>query len=87
MVVAILTGHAAVRRHLNIMVLFEGDSTCRLCRKETETVQHIICFCEDLAVQRFNVSGIPFVEPIDISTALVRDICLFIRGTRLLNVC
>jgi hypothetical protein len=27
MVVAILTGHAAVRRHLHIMGLFEGDPT------------------------------------------------------------
>jgi len=27
-----------------------------------------------------------FVEPNDISTASVRDICLFIRGTGLLNL-
>jgi hypothetical protein len=43
MVVAILIGHAAVRRHLNIMGLFNGDPTYRFCRMETETVQHIIC--------------------------------------------
>jgi hypothetical protein len=43
MVVAILTGHAPVRRHLHIMGLFEGDPTRRLCRKEIETVHHIIC--------------------------------------------
>jgi hypothetical protein len=30
MIVAILTGHAAVRGHLHIMGLFEGDPTCRL---------------------------------------------------------
>jgi hypothetical protein len=41
MVVAILTGHAPVWRHLNIMALFDGDPTCRFCRLETETVQHI----------------------------------------------
>jgi hypothetical protein len=46
MVVAILTGHAPVRGHL-----FKGDPTCRFCRKETETVQHIICCCEALARQ------------------------------------
>jgi hypothetical protein len=87
MVVAILTGHAPVRRHLRIMGLFEGDPTYRLCRKETETVQHIICCCEALARQRYSVFGISFVEPKDISTASVRDLCLFVRGTGLLNMC
>jgi hypothetical protein len=86
MVVAILTGHAAVRRLLHIMGLFEGDPTCRSCRMETETVQHIICCCKVLAGQHCNVFGNLFVEPKDISTASVRDLCLFIRGTGLLNV-
>jgi hypothetical protein len=87
MVVTILKGHAAVRRHLYITGLFEGDRTCRFCRKETETVQHIICCCEALACQRYNVFGNPFVEPKDIRTASAKDLCLFIRGTELLNVC
>jgi hypothetical protein len=86
MVVAILTGHAPVRRRLRTVGLFEGDPTCRF-RKEAETVQHIICRCEALARQRFNVFGNPNVEPKDISTASVRDPCLFIRGTGLLNMC
>jgi hypothetical protein len=43
MVVTILRGHAPVRRHLNIMRLFDGVPSCRFCRMETETVQHIIC--------------------------------------------
>ena len=50
MVVAILTGHAAVRRHLCIMGLFDGDPNCRFCRMETETVQHITCCCEKAPV-------------------------------------
>jgi ribonuclease HI len=45
MAVAIFTGHASVRNHLHIMGLFDGDPTCRFCRMETETVQHIICCC------------------------------------------
>jgi hypothetical protein len=69
------------------MRLFEGDPTCRFCRNEAETVQHIICPCEALAGQRYNVFGNPDVEPKDISTASVRDLCLFIRGTGLLNLC
>jgi hypothetical protein len=65
-------GHAPVRGHLYTMGLFDGDPTCRFCRKETETVQHIICCCEVLARQRYNVLGNLFVEPKEISTASVR---------------
>jgi hypothetical protein len=43
--VAVFTGHAPVRKHLVIMGLFDGDPTCKFCRKETETVHHIICCC------------------------------------------
>jgi hypothetical protein len=69
MVVVILAGHAPVGTHLRTMGLFEGDPTCKFCRKEAETVQHLICCCEVLARQRFNVFGNPVVEPKDISTA------------------
>jgi len=86
MVVAILTEHAPVKWHLYTMGLFDGDPTCRFCRKETETVQHNICCCEALARQNYNVFGNPLVEPKDISRAPVRDLCLFIKGTGLLNV-
>jgi len=85
MVVAIFTGHAPVRGHLFIMGLFDGNPTCRFCRMETETVQHIICCCEALARQHYNVFGKLTVKPKDISTASIRDLCLFIRGTGLLN--
>jgi hypothetical protein len=77
----------AIRTHLCTMFLFEGDSTCRFCRKEAETVQHIICCCEVLARQCFNVFGNLDVKPQDVSTASVKDLCLFIRGTGLLNLC
>jgi hypothetical protein len=69
------------------MGLYEGDPTRRLCRKGTETVQHVICCCEALARQRYYVFGNSFVEPKDISTASVRNLCFFRRGTGLLNVC
>jgi hypothetical protein len=86
MVDAILTGHVPVKGHLYTMGLFDGGPTCRFCRKETETVQHIVCCCETLARQRYNVFGNPPVEPKNISTASERDLCLFIRGIGLLNV-
>jgi hypothetical protein len=57
MVVEILMGHVSVRKHLYTMGLFDGDATCRFCRMETETVQHIICCCEVLASQHYNFFG------------------------------
>jgi hypothetical protein len=60
MVIAILTGHPPVREHLYIMGVFEGDPTCKFCRKEAETVQHILRCCEALDRQRCNVFGNPF---------------------------
>jgi len=85
--IAILTGHAPVRGRLRIMGLFNGDPSCRFCGMETETVQHITCCCEALARQRYYVFGKPSVEPKDISTASVKDLCLFVRDTGLLNLC
>jgi hypothetical protein len=87
MVVAILMGHAPVRKHLHIMGLFNGDPTCRFCRTETETMQHIICCCEVLARQHYNFSGKLFAKPKNIRTASLKDLCLFIRDTGLLNLC
>jgi hypothetical protein len=86
-VVAFLTGHAPVRKHLNIMGLFEGDPTCRFCRSETETVQHIICSSEALTRQRYKLFGKMFAEPRDISMASLKDLYLFVRGTGIMNQC
>jgi hypothetical protein len=41
MVVAFLTGHARVKKHLN-MGRFHGDPNCRFCRSETETVPYLL---------------------------------------------
>jgi hypothetical protein len=68
------------------MGLFDGDPTSRSCSKETETVQHIICCCEALARLRYNVFGNLFVEPKEISTVSAKDLCLYIKGTGLLNL-
>jgi hypothetical protein len=57
-----------------------GDPSCRFCGKNAETVLHIICCCEALARQRYNVFGSLVVETTDICTVLARDLSLFIRG-------
>jgi hypothetical protein len=76
-----------VRKHLNIMGIFEEVLTCRFCGSETETVQHIVCSCEALARQRYKLFGKMFAEPKDISLALLKDLCLFISSTGLVNQC
>jgi hypothetical protein len=86
MAVAILTRHVPVRGHLRNMSLYDGDPSCRFCGMETETVWHLLCCCESLARQRYNFFGKLFSEPSDISTASVRDLCLFLRVAGLLNL-
>jgi hypothetical protein len=83
MVVAILTAHDPVRKHLHTMGLFEVDPTCRFCRKVAETGQHSICCGVALGRQRYNVFGSLVGELTDICMASVRDLCLLIRGTGL----
>jgi hypothetical protein len=85
--VAFLTGHASVRGHMRTTGLFNEDPSCRFCRMETETAQHIIYGCEALSRQRYNVFGKPLVEPRAISIASLGDPCLFIRVSGLLNLC
>jgi hypothetical protein len=84
---AILTGHAPVRSHMQTIGLYDGDPSCRLCGMETETAQHLVCYCEALSPKRFNAFGEPTIEPNVISTAMVRDLCLFIRNTGISKLC
>jgi hypothetical protein len=87
MVAAFIMGHAPVKKHLNSLGLFDGDRTCRFCRMEIETVHHIICCRDALAHQRRDFVGKPFAEPKDMSTPSLKDLCLFVRGTGLWNLC
>jgi hypothetical protein len=75
MVVAFLMGHIPVKKHLNIMGLFDGDPDCTFCRMETATVYHIICCCKALPHQHYNFFGKLFAEPKDISTASLEKNC------------
>jgi hypothetical protein len=84
--VAILTGHAPVRGHLRTIGLFDGDASYRFCGMETETVQHLVCRCEALSHQRYNVFGELILESKDVCTATVTDLCPFIRNTGLSNL-
>jgi len=87
LIAGILTGHAPVRSHLQTIGLYDGDPSCRFCGLETETVQHLVCYCEALSRKHFNAFGELTIEPNVISTATVRDLCLFIRNTGISKLC
>jgi hypothetical protein len=87
MITAVYTGHAPVGRHLFTIGLCDGDPICRCCGMETVTVQHIVCRCEALARQRYDVFGKLIIEPKDTSTASIRDLCFFICSAGLLRLC
>jgi hypothetical protein len=65
--VVILTGHAPVRGLLRTIGLFDRNPSCRLCGMKTETVQHLVCCCEALSRQRYNVFGELILEPKDLT--------------------
>jgi hypothetical protein len=50
-------------------------------------VCRIICCCEALARQRCKYFGKLFAEPKYISMASLKDLCLFVRGTGLMDKC
>jgi hypothetical protein len=87
MIVAFLTGHDPLKKHLNTMSLFHGNPDCRFCKMETEIMYHIICCCEVLACQHYNFFGKFFVEPKDISMSSLKDLCLFVRDIGLMILC
>jgi hypothetical protein len=42
---------------------------------ETETVQHLVCRCEVLSRQRYNVFGVMFLEPKDLKVQPQSQTC------------
>ncbi|KAJ8973499.1 hypothetical protein NQ317_018772 [Molorchus minor] len=54
-IVGLLTGHCALKGHLHRIGLYNGDLKCRLCNRETETAQHVLCYCETLDRKRQDI--------------------------------
>jgi hypothetical protein len=84
---AIFTGHAPVRGICILWVCLIGTQPA-----DSAGWRRKQCSKLSAAARRWLVSAIMSwgnltVEPKDISTTSVRDLCLFIRGTRLLNLC
>jgi hypothetical protein len=61
-VIGLLTGHSALRRHLYVMGL-SNNPTCRKCGTEKETSVHVLCECETLASIKHSYLGSFFSDP------------------------
>jgi len=82
-VIGLLTGHNALRKHLYVMGL-SNDPTCRKCGTGDETSVHILCKCEVLASLRHAHMDSFFLDPEDIRKLSIRAIWNFAKGTGLL---
>ena len=79
---AFLTGHNTLRRHIHLMGLSDSP-LCRRCGTGNETSAHILCECEALASLRHVYLGSSFLEPEDIQRISLGAIWNFSRATGL----
>ena len=81
-VIALLTGHNTLRRHLHLLGLLDSP-LCRRCGLREETSAHILCECEALASLRHAYLGSFFLEPESIKSISLGVIWNFSRVTGL----
>ena len=65
-VIGLLTGHNALRRHLHLVGL--TNSLLHRCGLHDETLAHILCNCETLLSLRHVYMGLFFLDPEDIKS-------------------
>ena len=78
-VVASLTGHCRLRRHLNLLGLSE-ETNCRFCEEGEETPFHLICECPALMVRRHRTWNCAFLEKETYGRLAIREILSFLSG-------
>ena len=77
----LLTGHMAVKCYLNKLNLYQGSLCCRLCDKDPETAEHIICHCEALDRKRHFLFGKARLEPEELCSHPIKDLHKLVQGT------
>lgn len=80
--IGLLSGHC-LNRHLHLIGVCD-DPICRICRKELETVKHVLCECEALSGVRFKYLDAHFIQASDISGIPIKVLLKFISATGLL---
>jgi hypothetical protein len=81
-VTGLLTGHNTLRRHLHLMGVLDSP-LCRKCGTKEETLAHILCECEALAVLRNRYLGSFFLESVDIKSLSLGAIWSFCKAAGL----
>lgn len=84
-VIGLLTGHCALKGHLQKIGTYNEDPRCRLCNKGIETAYHIICECEAMDRKRQTVYGQARLSPQEIMTHPVVKLHKLVQGTGLLE--
>ena len=84
--VAFLTGHARVQKHLHRMGI-RGSSICRICHEEEETAMHILCDCKGLASRRNTIFGchLGLMQPTEFLDLDLDEIYRFLKGIRIVK--
>ena len=80
-VIALLTGHNILRRHLHVMVL-SNSPLCWRCGAQDETSAHVFRECETSGSLRHVYLG-SFLEPEDFKSISLGAIWNFSKGTGL----
>ena len=72
------TGHGYFKKHLKNMKLVTDDN-CRKCGDIFETAEHLLCECEALERQRYQLFGQLVLEPSDFMMLPLKKILDFIN--------
>ena len=80
----VLTGHASLNRHLNLMNL-EDTAMCDNCGLEEETVEHFIGKCQVYSNLRYHMFGRQIIETQDFVLFSIRDLLKFTWRTKRLE--
>lgn len=83
--VGLLTGHCALKGHLQKMGLYNGDLNCRICSTGTETAYHILCECKAMDHRRQAIYGQPKMRPHEYIDQPATDLYKLVQGTVLLD--
>jgi hypothetical protein len=57
LVTELITGHCQLRKHLQLIDHYEGETSCRKCGMRDVTSSHILSDCEALAHIRLQLVG------------------------------
>ena len=77
-ITGLLTGHCPAFYHLKKIGVVLND-TCRFCKSEPESSEHLLCSCEALASSRYNFLGGYLLTPYQVWNSNPKQVISFIN--------